>query len=165
MFRAMRTKQPEALKALLADPRTVVGGADGDRTLLGWAVAAGDPFCLEALLADGRVDVAGPILLSQSGLTCLHTAAAYGRLPVLRRLLRATRGKVPIDAVHDRGSTPLASAISVDWAEGARVLIEEGGADPMRRMADAVRGCLPCVAMRFVFVLLSPLIKEPPVRN
>jgi hypothetical protein len=125
-------------KALLADPRTDLHRTVQSFTLLGFAVAFGDLASLNALLEDGRIDVAGPVMNTRPDVTCLHLvrAAALDHLGKLRRLLQeAARGRISVDEAL-QGTTPLADALAGGWVEGARALVVEGGADPLRRLGS-----------------------------
>lgn len=134
---AIGNNQEAAVKFLLADPQTDIGLLQGRHTLLGYAVQCGDLRCLEAVLADGRVDVGGPITPTRPQMTCLHAAirGVSRSLPMIRYLLRVSRGRVAVEAEW-AGRTALYEAIEADWAEAARVLVQEGGADPMRRTSQ-----------------------------
>lgn len=142
LIAAVVAQQPEALKALLADPRTYVSAEQNRVNVLSLVIGVGALPCLEVLLEDGRFDAAGPMSSLTPSMNCLHVAAMspYKQAAVLRRLLRATRGRLPVDAASEEDATALAIALKCDWVEGARILVEEGGADPLRRVSQ-VRVC------------------------
>lgn len=139
MHAALISGHPTALRALLAHPRTDINVSnnvgDGGMTLLGLVVGAGHISCLDVLLEDGRFDIMGPISLGEPRMRCLHgVAAGWGdKLSMLRHLLQVTRGRMSVEIDGGGGSTPLGVAAYANWFEGARVLIEEGGADPLLR--------------------------------
>lgn len=126
-----------ALRVLLADPRTDISVTSNTLTLLGITVTCCNIPCLDVLLQDGRFDITGPMSVRHPHMTCLHgiVAGQGDKVPMLRRLLQLTHGRLSVDVDGGRGGTPLGLAISSEWVEGARVLIEEGGADPLRRDA------------------------------
>lgn len=97
-------------------------------------VGNGSVACAEALLKSKRVDFAGPMSPRYPQSTCLMIAASVNSRSMLRWLLRETRGRLSVDAADEGGLTALTYAIKRDWVEGARILIKEGGADPLRRV-------------------------------
>jgi len=138
------------VKALLADPRTDPNiNIDGE-TFLERALRIASLSCLETLLGDARIIAAGPVAPDHPQMTCLHRVALRQneRLAMLRLLLKeAARGRLSVEAVNVEGWTPLELYILHDWVEGARVLISEGGANPLRRVM-AVRDLVDVLVAR-----------------
>ncbi len=130
------------VKALLADPRTDLSIPVYGMPLLESAVQLASLPCLEALLGDARIIATGPVAPDHPQLTCLHDVVyrQNERLAVFRLLLKeAARGRFSVEAVDAFGYTPLARCFQGDWVEGVRVLINEGGANPLRRVQPGVR--------------------------
>lgn len=100
---------------------------------MGYALGKGGMACVDVLLKDGRFDLCDPASVSDPNMTCIHAVAISKSLPMLRRVLHEARGRVSVDAADRHESTPIFHAMCVGWVDGVRVLIEEGGADPLRQ--------------------------------
>lgn len=93
-------------------------------------VAAGDGD-LDLLQTSLQTLKLSPNAADSNGFTFVHAAAAYCRVDVLRWLFR--QDGVNVNAADSDGDTPLHHC---DDPEAARILIEEGKADPSVRNAE-----------------------------
>lgn len=116
---AVKRRDPEEVRALLAD-KVDVNAREGDgATALHWAVSADDLELVSLLLAAGaRTDIANDL-----GVTPLHLAAANSSTAVAKRLIDAG---APADAATLSGVTPLMEAARAGDATIVRALLAKG---------------------------------------
>jgi len=124
------------------------------RTALLVAAAENKPRTLAALAADEATRTARLSARTVAGNTALHRAAAYGGVAVIRAVLGlhtlAKRTSLAVDAVNavnDKGRTPLTRAARWGRVEEARELLRAGAdasiADKVRRVANPRSAATP----------------------
>lgn len=130
------------------------------RTALLVAAAENRPRAVTALAADEAFRTERLESRTYAGNTALHRAAAYGGVPVLRAVIglhllskRPLAASAAIDAVNDKGRTPLVRAARWGRVDEVKELLR-AGADAST--ADKVRGGLlppaeACAAFRDSF--------------
>ncbi|MCC6989424.1 MAG: ankyrin repeat domain-containing protein [Acidobacteria bacterium] len=122
---AVKRRDPEEVRALLAD-KVDVNAREGDgATALHWAVSADDLELVSLLLGAGaRTDIANDL-----GVTPLHLAAANASTAIAVRLIEAG---APVDAATPSGVTPLMEAARAGDASIARALLAKGASATAR---------------------------------
>ena len=116
---AVKRRDPDEVRALLAD-KVDVNAREGDgATALHWAVSADDLELVSLLLGAGaRADIANDL-----GVTPLHLAAANASAAIATQLIEAG---APVDAATPSGVTPLMEAVRAGEASIVRALLAKG---------------------------------------
>lgn len=138
---AVKRRDPDEVRALLAD-KVDVNAREGDgSTALHWAVDTADPELVTMLLAAGaRVDVANDL-----GVMPLHLACANASAAIVDALLEA---RAPADAVTAGGITPLMEAARVGDAAIVRALLARGASASARETARGQSALMWAAARR-----------------
>jgi ankyrin repeat protein len=138
---AVKRRDPDEVRALLADAIDVNAREGDGATALHWAVGADDIAIVDLLLAAGaRVDVANDL-----GVTALHLAAANANADVATRLV--DRG-APVDAATPAGVTPLMEAVRVGQADIVRMLLVRGASPNARETTRGQSALMWAVSRR-----------------
>lgn len=138
---AVKRRDPDEVRALLAD-KVDVNAREGDgSTALHWAVDAADPELVGLLIAAGaRTDVANDL-----GVTPLHLASANASAAIAETLLEA---HAPPDAATTAGVTPLMEAARVGEAALVRALLARGASANARESARGQSALMWAAARR-----------------